>query len=102
MVRLVLAASLAAVPFCATAQGLIECRAELPAGRIGYWSWRNIDGKRCWYPGRPGMDKARLQWQSTAPTESHENQSDRRLLESYWPDLQELMLDSSSGAAPKR
>src|SRR5262245_10777827 len=103
MVRLVLVASIVVAPFCATAQGMIECRAELPAGRTGYWSWRTIDGKQCWYPGRPGMDKARLLWpQSTPPSESDKNQSDQRLLESVWPDLQELMLDSRSGTAPKR
>jgi hypothetical protein len=66
------------------AYSAVECRAEPPADRTGYWSWRNIDGKRCWYPGRAGMDKANLKWPQSAPD------SDRVLLESYWPNLQEL------------
>ncbi len=28
-----------------------------------YWSWRIIDGKKCWYPGRPGKPKSELQWE---------------------------------------
>jgi hypothetical protein len=45
-----------------TASSAVECKAELPSARTGYWSWRIIDGKQCWYPGRPGMSKAELQW----------------------------------------
>lgn len=26
------------------------------------WSWREIDGRRCWYPGHRGYSKARLHW----------------------------------------
>ena len=28
-----------------------------------YWSWRIIDGKKCWYPGRPGKPKSELLWE---------------------------------------
>jgi hypothetical protein len=102
MMRLVLAGGIVLAPLCATAQGVIECKAELPVARTGYWSWRNIDGKQCWYPGRPGMDKARLQWpRSTHLPDPNWSESDRRLLESYWPNLPELMLDLRSGTAPK-
>jgi hypothetical protein len=50
------------------AASAIECKPEMPTTRSGYWSWRIIDGKRCWYPGRPGMEKANLQWPKSAPT----------------------------------
>ena len=99
---IILGSSLVAV---AIAGEVTDCQTSVTRkdGDLAHWSWRTIDGKQCWYLGRPGMDKARLQWpQSTLPSESHENQSDRRLLESYWPDLQELMLDLRSGTAPKR
>jgi hypothetical protein len=66
------------------AYSAVECRAEPPANRTGYWSWRNIDGKRCWYPGRANMDKANLKWPQSAPD------TDTVLLESYWPNLREL------------
>jgi hypothetical protein len=39
-----------------------ECRTEVPSGAAQYWSWRIIDGRKCWYPGRPGMSKANLHW----------------------------------------
>lgn len=45
----------------------IDCRSE--KGSDGYWSWRNIDGKRCWYKGQPGMSKDKLRWAS-APHEA--------------------------------
>ena len=78
MMRLVLAGGIVLAPLCATARGVIECKAELPVARTGYWSWRNIDGKQCWYPGRPGMDKARLQWpRSTHLPDPNESESDR-------------------------
>jgi len=32
----------------------------------GYWSWREIDGRRCWYLGRPGKPKTELFWQVAA------------------------------------
>ena len=27
-----------------------------------YWSFRIIDGRSCWYPGRPGKPKSELRW----------------------------------------
>jgi hypothetical protein len=37
-------------------------------GKTGdaYWSWREIDGRRCWYRGRPGKPKDQLYWETTA------------------------------------
>jgi hypothetical protein len=40
----------------------IECAAELPAARSAYWSYRIIDGRKCWYEGRPMLPKAMLRW----------------------------------------
>jgi len=39
----------------------IEC--QLSKGARGYhWAWREIDGRRCWYEGQPGMAKSELHW----------------------------------------
>ena len=38
----------------------IECR-ERPETRE-YWSWREIDGRRCWYKGRQRISKELLSW----------------------------------------
>jgi hypothetical protein len=42
--------------------GSAECRSAKPAASREYWSWRQIDGRQCWYVGRPGRDKATLHW----------------------------------------
>jgi hypothetical protein len=97
-------------PLATAAHGAVACSAELPTNRSGHWSWRNIDGKRCWYPGRPGLAKANLRWtQSSPPTLARGDDeapalpvaarrnvrmpepssgSDEALLESYWPALE--------------
>lgn len=36
-----------------------ECRATRGGDR---WAWRIVDARKCWYPGRAGMDKRRLHW----------------------------------------
>jgi hypothetical protein len=39
----------------------IEC--HLSKGARGYhWAWREIDGRRCWYEGKPGLAKSELHW----------------------------------------
>jgi hypothetical protein len=53
--------------WASTVDAAVECQAELPTGVKEYWSWRIIDGKRCWYPGRPGMSKANLRWPQSEP-----------------------------------
>jgi hypothetical protein len=62
-------AGLFLAPLGTTAFGALECSAEAPINRGGHWSWRNVDGRRCWYPGQPGMAKTNLRWtQSSPPT----------------------------------
>jgi hypothetical protein len=43
---------------------MIECRSAKPSEAREYWSWRLIDGRQCWYAGRPGRSKATLHWPS--------------------------------------
>ena len=51
---------LLAAPSCAAA---IECRSSMPAAHAGgHWTWRLVDGRRCWYAGERALDKSRLQW----------------------------------------
>lgn len=33
-----------------------------------YWSYRIIDGRSCWYPGRPGKPKTELRWSRHSPS----------------------------------
>jgi hypothetical protein len=78
----------------------LECSSSAPRDQ-GYWSWRQIDGRRCWYPGRPGMSKSKLYWPSTSaspPTKQQtygsavsplplQREQEDVLLESVWPAL---------------
>jgi len=58
-----------ALSLATPAASAIECRTEMPSPTSQYWSWRIIDGKRCWYPGRRGMSKSSLHWpKATDPT----------------------------------
>jgi hypothetical protein len=48
----------------------IECRAR-PETRE-YWSWREIDGRRCWYRGHRSISKKLLSWGPKTPAEAIE------------------------------
>ena len=43
--------------------GAVEAKQQcsVSAGQ-GYWSWRMIDGRKCWYEGKPMLSKAMLEW----------------------------------------
>jgi len=45
-----------------TAQAKIECSAALPAHPQGHWSYRLIDGRKCWYQGETNLSKSLLEW----------------------------------------
>lgn len=53
--------------YCAPAQAK-QCATERPSDAQAYWSYRLIDGRKCWYEGRPGYSKSLLHW-SAAQTE---------------------------------
>jgi hypothetical protein len=54
---------LTAVP---TAQA-IECNVARPSDTSGHWwSWRLIDGRKCWYEGKSMISKSLLQWPAEA------------------------------------
>jgi hypothetical protein len=69
----------------------VDCRSEKGEGYP--WAWRQIDGKRCWYKGKAGMDKKLLRWADNSrapaavpkPAVSEERAERERLLHSYWP-----------------
>jgi hypothetical protein len=44
-----------------------QCSAERPSHAQGYWSWRLIDGRKCWYEGQPMLSKSSLEWPAQAP-----------------------------------
>ncbi|MEH2612916.1 hypothetical protein [Bradyrhizobium sp. AZCC 1693] len=46
-----------------------ECRAS-PSKVQGHWSWRLIDGRKCWYAGKTVISKSLLRWAAAAPAQA--------------------------------
>src|SRR5215510_843141 len=47
-----------------SAYAAVPCQTGKDGG--GHWSWREVDGRRCWYRGAPGRAKTQLYWQVAA------------------------------------
>jgi hypothetical protein len=41
---------------------IVCCQPRKPAAAREWWSFREIDGRACWYAGRPGKAKSELRW----------------------------------------
>src|SRR4029077_5922252 len=57
------------------AQAKQQCSAAVPSNPQGHWwSYRLIDGRKCWYEGKPGLSRSLLEWpkQSTQPASAEE------------------------------
>jgi hypothetical protein len=52
----------------ATAQATQQC--SVASGSGGYWSWRMIDGRKCWYEGKPMLSKSLLEWPAHSPAQA--------------------------------
>ena len=48
--------------FSATPAQAKQCSAERPPNARTYWSYRLIDGRKCWYEGKPMLAKSELHW----------------------------------------
>jgi hypothetical protein len=61
---IVLAACIAALSSIGmpVAQAKQQCSPAMPSNPHGYWSWRLIDGRKCWYEGKSGLSKSLLEW----------------------------------------
>jgi hypothetical protein len=44
------------------AQAATECQAEIVKGRTSHWTYRLIDGRKCWYEGKTQIPKSELYW----------------------------------------
>jgi hypothetical protein len=48
----------------------MECSVARPSSPQGYWSWRLIDGRKCWYAGKTVISKSLLQWPAKASVQA--------------------------------
>jgi len=39
-----------------------DCQAKMGPPELGFWRWRIVDGKMCWYVGNRTLDKSNLHW----------------------------------------
>ena len=46
-----------------------QCIAS-PSKTQGHWSWRLIDGRKCWYAGKTVISKSLLRWSAAAPAQA--------------------------------
>lgn len=44
------------------AQAATACQAEILKGRTAHWTYRLIDGRKCWYEGKTQLPKSDLFW----------------------------------------
>ena len=77
-----------------------ECVAS-PSKTQGHWSWRLIDGRKCWYAGKTVISKSLLRWPAAAPAQAKVKAappvSARRTEKRSGPmDAQARMLDDDS------
>jgi len=47
-----------------------QCSAS-PSKTQGHWSWRLIDGRKCWYAGKTVIAKSSLRWLAAAPAQAN-------------------------------
>src|SRR6266403_2158564 len=53
------------------AQAKQQCSAAMPSNPQGHWwSFRLIDGRKCWYEGKPLLSKSSLEWPKEASAQS--------------------------------
>src|ERR1700732_3605850 len=56
------------------AQAKQQCSAEMPSNPHGrWWSYRLIDGRKCWYEGKPMLSKSLLEWPKEASAQPVSN-----------------------------
>ena len=61
------------------AQAKQTCSAAMPSNPHGYWSWRLIDGRKCWYEGKPSVSKSLLEWPTQASAQPDPNEEVARV-----------------------
>jgi hypothetical protein len=56
-----------------------QCSAAAPSNLHGrWWSYRLIDGRKCWYEGKPMLSKSLLEWPREASAQSISNRASNR------------------------
>jgi hypothetical protein len=66
-IRILAACIITVLPIVVPTAQAKQCSIARPLDPQGHWwSWRLIDGRKCWYEGRTVISKSALQWSSPA------------------------------------
>jgi hypothetical protein len=66
----IVAALTIAFLFSATPAQAKQCSTERPPEARSYWSYRLIDGRKCWYEGKPMLAKSLLHWPTSGTAQA--------------------------------
>lgn len=78
-----------------------QCGSAMPSDTNGkWWSYRLIDGRKCWYQGKPGLSKALLEWKTASEQASRRDsaQPSRKMVVSIVPEKRFNPLDAQAWA----
>jgi hypothetical protein len=79
----------------ATAQARQQCSAAMPSNPQGrWWSYRLLDGRKCWYEGKPGLSRSLLEW----PKEVSAQPASGEVIATTAPEKPRTLLDSQAWA----
>jgi len=82
-----------------TAEAGQQCSAAMPLKPArSLWSYRLIDGRKCWYEGKPGLSKSLLEW----PKEASAQPASDEEITSADPQKPRTPLDSQAWAPNSR
>src|SRR5258707_15283778 len=66
-----------------------QCSAAMPPDPQGHWSYRFIDGRKCWYQGENMISKSLLRWPEQTSALSPSSKAEPRLDEELMPPLRQ-------------
>jgi hypothetical protein len=64
---LIIAACVVGVSPLTPSQAKQQCNAEAFPSVGSHWSYRIIDGRKCWYAGKPMLSRSLLEWPTHTP-----------------------------------
>ena len=50
-----------------------ECSTGRPLNARSHWSYRLLDGRKCWYAGKPMLSKSMLHWSPARTAQAHKD-----------------------------
>jgi hypothetical protein len=64
---LIVAACVVGICPLTSSQAKLQCSAEAPPSAGSHWSYRIIDGRKCWYADKPMLSRSQLEWPTDPP-----------------------------------